>query len=127
MMISEFIDRTGYEPDAREYRAIEAAYYDFYGDKDQFCKHWLTEKKAGRWEREYYLLSQIEYLEEEMAQEQKQHREELTEERNYYKIQLEQAEIREQKLRQRLQKYEDEKRRRENANDLLAKFLTCGA
>ena len=50
MMISEFIDRTGYEPDAREYRAIEAAYYDFYGDKDQFCKHWLTEKKAGRWE-----------------------------------------------------------------------------
>ena len=38
MMMSEFIDRTGFEPTAKEYAKIEEAYYDFDGDKDAFCK-----------------------------------------------------------------------------------------
>lgn len=37
MMMSEFIDRTGFEPTAKEYAKIEEAYYDFDGDKDTFC------------------------------------------------------------------------------------------
>lgn len=38
MMMSEFIDRTGFEPTTSEYERIEKAYYDFDGDKDAFCK-----------------------------------------------------------------------------------------
>ena len=38
MMISEFIERTGFEPTADEYVKIEEAYYNFDGDKDAFCK-----------------------------------------------------------------------------------------
>lgn len=38
MMMSEFIERTGFEPTASEYAKIEEAYYDFVGDKDAFCK-----------------------------------------------------------------------------------------
>lgn len=38
MMMSEFIERTGFEPTYDEYRKIEEAYYDFEGDKDAFCK-----------------------------------------------------------------------------------------
>lgn len=41
MMMSEFIARTGFEPTAEEYRAIEDVYYNFDGNKDQFCKDWL--------------------------------------------------------------------------------------
>ena len=37
MMISEFIDRTGFEPTAKEFEKIEEAYYGFDGDKDAFC------------------------------------------------------------------------------------------
>lgn len=38
MMMSEFIERTGFEPTPDEYEQIESAYYDFDGDKDAFCK-----------------------------------------------------------------------------------------
>lgn len=44
MMISEFIERTGFEPTAAEYEKIEDAYYNFDGNKDEFCKAW---KKNG--------------------------------------------------------------------------------
>lgn len=41
MLIQEFIERTGYTPKTtEEYRKIEDMYYDFPGDKDQFCKFW---------------------------------------------------------------------------------------
>lgn len=43
MMMSEFIERTGFEPTGAEYREIEEAYYDFDGDKDQFCKKWVKD------------------------------------------------------------------------------------
>lgn len=41
MLLSEFITRTGYTPKtAEEYRQIEAEYYAYPGDKDQFCHDW---------------------------------------------------------------------------------------
>ena len=43
MMISEFIERTGFEPTAEEYEQIEDAYYHFDGDKDAFCERWLSD------------------------------------------------------------------------------------
>ena len=46
MMMSEFIDRTGFEPTAKEYAKIEEAYYDFDGDKDAFVR--LSSRTAGR-------------------------------------------------------------------------------
>lgn len=49
MLVSEFIDRTGYQPSAAEYAEIERAYYVFAGDKDQFCRAWkkANPQKAG--------------------------------------------------------------------------------
>lgn len=38
MMMSEFIDRTGFTPTYEEYQKIEEAYYNFDGNKDAFCK-----------------------------------------------------------------------------------------
>ena len=37
MMMSEFIERTGFTPTADEYEQIEDAYYNFDGDKEAFC------------------------------------------------------------------------------------------
>ncbi len=42
MLTSEFIKLTGIEPTEQEYRAIEAMYYEFDGDKKAFCK-WFVE------------------------------------------------------------------------------------
>lgn len=42
MMISEFVERTGFEPMPEEYEQIEDAYYHFDGSKDDFCKSWLA-------------------------------------------------------------------------------------
>lgn len=44
MMISEFIERTGFEPTAEEYEIIEEEYMGGADDKDTFCKNW---KKNG--------------------------------------------------------------------------------
>lgn len=48
MMMSEFIDCTGFEPTAKEYAKIEEAYYDFGGDKDAFCKAFVKDGGARR-------------------------------------------------------------------------------
>ena len=48
MMMSEFIDRTGFEPTASEYAKIEEAYYDFCGDKDAFCKAFVKDGGARK-------------------------------------------------------------------------------
>lgn len=49
MLMSEFIDRTGYQPTAEEYAEIERAYMRFSGDKDAFCRAWskANPHKAG--------------------------------------------------------------------------------
>lgn len=49
MMMSEFIDRTGFTPTYEEYQEIEEAYYNFDGNKDAFCKAFVDgdgEKKV---------------------------------------------------------------------------------
>ena len=43
MMISEFVERTGFQPTADEYDQIESAYYAFDGDKDAFCKAFVEQ------------------------------------------------------------------------------------
>ena len=64
MMISEFIDRTGYEPSMEEYHHIEESYYDFPGNKDEFCKQWKKDWKDGHWAKELKLRQQMEAMEE---------------------------------------------------------------
>ena len=49
MMMSEFVERTGFEPVPFEYEKIEEAYYNFNGDKDAFCMAFVSgdgEKKT---------------------------------------------------------------------------------
>lgn len=41
MMLSEFVERTGFEPMPAEYAKIEEAYCNFNGDKDAFCKAFI--------------------------------------------------------------------------------------
>ena len=50
MMLSEFVERTGFEPMHAEYAKIEAAYYNFNGDKDAFCAAFV----AGDGEKKIY-------------------------------------------------------------------------
>lgn len=40
MLVSEFIERTGYQPTADEYQAIENDYMRFEMDKDRYCRIW---------------------------------------------------------------------------------------
>lgn len=53
MLLSEFIERTGYQPTASEYEEIEREYNNFNGDKDKFCRAWkkVNTTKAGQIER----------------------------------------------------------------------------
>lgn len=52
MMIREFVDRTGFEPTATEYAAIEEKYYSFDGSKDEFCKAWVKDGGIQRLTRQ---------------------------------------------------------------------------
>ena len=40
-MLQEFTQLTGIEPREEEYKEIEAAYYDFDGDKKEFCRDFV--------------------------------------------------------------------------------------
>lgn len=46
MLMSEFIDRTGFTPTYEEYRKIEESYCSFDGDKDAFCKAFVSDGGA---------------------------------------------------------------------------------
>ena len=50
MMLSEFVERTGFEPMPAEYAKIEEVYCGFNGDKDAFCKAFV----AGDGEKKIY-------------------------------------------------------------------------
>lgn len=52
MMMSEFIERTNFEPTLEEYVAIEQEYYNFPGDKNVFCRKWLRDGGIQRLSRE---------------------------------------------------------------------------
>lgn len=54
MLISEFIERTGYRPTADEYAVIENEYMHSASDKDEFCRLWkkANPEKAGQIKRQ---------------------------------------------------------------------------
>lgn len=44
MLYSEFIERTGASVSAELYhKCVEPNYYDYPGDKDEFCRDWIAE------------------------------------------------------------------------------------
>lgn len=65
MMISEFIERTGFEPTQEEYWEIEEQYYEYAGDKDAFCKQWVENKGPEKLQRKRIL--RIEDLKGQLA------------------------------------------------------------
>jgi len=66
MMMSEFIERTGYQPSGEEYHYIEESYYEFDGDKNAFCKQWLKDQKDGHWAKELRLRKQMDEMKAQM-------------------------------------------------------------
>ena len=66
MMMNEFIDRTGYQPSNEEYHYIEDSYYEFDGNKDEFCKQWKKDQKDGHWAKELKLRKQMDEMKAEM-------------------------------------------------------------
>ena len=42
MMLHEFVERTDFEPMPEEYAQIEEAYYNFGGNKDEFCRSFVS-------------------------------------------------------------------------------------
>lgn len=65
MMMSEFIERTGYEPSYDEYHYIEESYYVFPGNKDEFCQQWMRDKEDGHWQRELDLMRAMDQMKAE--------------------------------------------------------------
>lgn len=59
MMYSEFYERTKTEISYDEYHYVEESYYDFNGNKDEFCKSWLKDVKSGKWALELRLRKAI--------------------------------------------------------------------
>lgn len=82
MMMSEFIDRTKFEPTAEEYQQIEEQYYQFDGNKDQFCRSWVRHGGIQRLSRER--VRKIEALQKQLNEMQKKHAEEV----QFYEEQL---------------------------------------
>ena len=73
MMMSEFIERVGFEPTAAEYAEIEQEYMGCDVDKDKFCKEW---KKNGGIQRLCRMRARrIEELEAEVAMKDRQYEE----------------------------------------------------
>ena len=62
MMKCEFEERTGYWPGDEEYRYIEDSYYEFDGNKDEFCKAWLKDRADGHWAKELKLRKALDEL-----------------------------------------------------------------
>ena len=46
MLYTEFVERTGVSVDDQEYAAIEEVYYNFDGNKDEFCAWWLEANQS---------------------------------------------------------------------------------
>ena len=65
-MISEFIELTGFEPTAAEYRRIEDQYIEEDIDKKDFCKKWVEEGGVAKIAQER--LKEIEDLKAQLTQ-----------------------------------------------------------
>jgi len=61
LLISEFIEMTGFEPTSSEYQEIEKEYMELDIDKREFCKQWLKHYGVQRLTRKRAL--RIEELE----------------------------------------------------------------
>lgn len=97
MLLSEFEQLTGFHPTANLYAAIEAAYYDFDGDKKAFCAAYKANKdglaKAIQCEADYKAFSaqkESERAARKAAAESKERIEALEREVERLKAQLEQ-------------------------------------
>lgn len=119
MMKSEFIDRVGFEPTSAEYEVIERYYYDFDGNKDEFCTNWVIEKKAGRWEplrKAYEQILSLEARERQTARDLRELKErkaaEIEEIKAGYELIIDQLEAYKEEQ-------EREKRIREQAAEML--------
>ena len=66
MMMNEFTERTGYQPSFEEYHYIEESYYEFNGNKDEFCKAWKKDQKDGHWEKELRLRKAMDEMKAQM-------------------------------------------------------------
>lgn len=75
MMMSEFIARTKFEPTAEEYQQIEEQYYQFEGNKDQFCRSWVRHGGIQRLSRER--VWKIEALQKQLEKMQKTYNEDM--------------------------------------------------
>lgn len=75
MMMSEFIERTGFEPTPDEYEQIECAYYDFDGDKDAFCKAFV--ENNGEMKVYKARAEEIARLRSQMMEDEKRHKREI--------------------------------------------------
>lgn len=75
MMLSEFIERTGFEPTADEYQKIEEAYYNFDGDKDDFCKAFV--ENGGELKIYKARAKEIERLRGQMLEIEKQYKKDV--------------------------------------------------
>lgn len=75
MMMSEFIERTGFQPTAAEYEQIEDAYYSFDGDKDAFCKAFV--ENGGEQKVYQDRAKEIERLRSQILEIEKGHKKEL--------------------------------------------------
>ena len=71
MMLSEFAERTGFEPTATEYADIEAGYMHRDIDKNQFCKEWVDNGGIQRVTRNR--ARKIEDLEQQLERAKKQY------------------------------------------------------
>lgn len=82
MMMNEFVECTGFEPTYEEYTEIEEAYYNFSGNKDEFCK-WFVEHDgekqvyASRVQRIAQLKSKIVEMEKDFMRELQQKEQEV--------------------------------------------------
>ena len=87
MLMSEFVERTGYQPSSEAYEQIEESYYAFPGNKDEFCKQWKKDYKDGHWERELTLRRRMAVMQAEDLKKIKAQEESL----KFYQQELEQA------------------------------------
>lgn len=75
MMMSEFVERTGFQPTADEYDQIESAYYAFDGDKDAFCKAFV--EQGGEMKIYKARANEIDRLRSQMSEIEKEHKKEV--------------------------------------------------
>ena len=75
MMMSEFVERTGFQPTADEYDQIDSSYYAFDGDKDAFCKAFV--EQGGEMKIYKARANEIARLRSQMLEIEKEHKKEV--------------------------------------------------